>query len=116
MTGARTASCVLLFPSLRLTLPKKLLLPILPPLGVSRILVSCVLTVPFVLLFVMPPIREFLMERSERTGDEICQEGRLLFGEGESVWWGGKVKDASSGAKVDSKSVKAVLMVDWRDG
>jgi len=61
-------------------------------------------------------MREFLIERSERTGDEICQEGRLLFGEGERVWLGGKVKDASSGAKVDSKSVRAVLMVDWREG
>jgi hypothetical protein len=59
-------------------------------------------------------MREFLIERSERTGLEICQEGRL-FGEGERVWLGGKVKDASSGAKVDSKSVRAVLMVDWRE-
>jgi len=63
--------------------------------------VACVARVPFVLEFGRPrSICEFRRERSLSTGEEMAQLGT---GVGSRTAWG-NVKDASSGAKVDSKS------------
>jgi hypothetical protein len=74
--------------------------------------VACVAKVPFVLELGRPrfSIWELRSERSESTGEEMAQLGT---GVGSRMAWG-KVKDANSGANVDSKSasLSAYVLID----
>ena len=74
--------------------------------------VACVARLPFVLELGRPrfSICELRSERSDSTGEEMAHEGT---GVGSRMAWG-KVKDASSGANLDSKSasLSAYVLID----